>query len=128
MTCPCSTRRSASRRSPRWRAATHSSWRSYASRYDMRPRSTSRPSTAAAGALSAPLSAIDDMDRLPTRGRGRLHDRLAERRMRMHRQLQVLQHRAHLDGQSALADEVGSAVADHVQAEDLLALRVGDDL
>ncbi len=53
---------------------------------------------------------------------------LAERRVRVDREADVLEERVHLEGERALADEVARFGADDVHAEQLVGLLVGDDL
>ena len=57
-----------------------------------------------------------------------LHHALAERRVRVDREADVLEERVHLERERALADEVARLGADDVDAEDLVRLLVGDDL
>src|SRR5205085_11861664 len=71
---------------------------------------------------------VDDVHGFTDRRGGRLAHRLRQGRVRVDREIQILHDRAHLDRQRRLADEVARAVADDVHAQDLLGLRIADDL
>ena len=68
------------------------------------------------------------MNRGAVRGVRRLADRLRHRRMRVDRADQLLDRALEPERQRRFGDELGRARADHVDAEDLVVLLVGDDL
>src|SRR3954452_19398529 len=69
-----------------------------------------------------------DVRRLAEEHLGRLHHRLAERRMRMDGELEIGRVRAHFDRQHAFGDELAGAGTDQADAEEAFRCRVDDQL
>src|SRR5947209_575290 len=68
------------------------------------------------------------MDRVAEAVHRSLHEALAEGRVRVDRQADVLEERVHLERERALADEIARLGAHDVDAEELVRLLVRDDL
>ena len=79
-------------------------------------------------ALSEVVAMFTHVNRRSVRGVRRLADRLRHRRMRVDRADQLLDRAFEAQRQRGFGDELGRARADHVDAEHLVVLLVGDDL